>query len=271
MGSSNSPSRITSITRRTCSSGLSCTSECIRRADCVRLSAVTLSGGTSPTGPRTIRTDLATAGVTDERSCSNGRIDRRRTARVPPRSRVHRRGGARAARPRRVLPSHRASRRRRLPREHRGGGADREPVRPASLSHDSVRDRDVARRPRPGAARRGFDRRDENGRDPRSERRGSRLPHSARGEAQAAQRVPARHRPVLPDRSGGRRVARRDDRHARIGDERGAVRNDARERSGIDGRARRRPHREDRGARAQVRSGLRPHPGSSWARKARWA
>ena len=120
--------------------------------------------------------------------------------------------------------------------------------------------RDVARRACPGPARRRLHRRDGNGRNSRSEHRGPRLPDPARGAAQAAQRVPARHRPVLPHRSGRGRLARRNDRDPCVGDERGALRDDAGERAGVDGGDGRWTYREDRRAGAEVRRRLRPHP-----------
>ena len=55
---------------------------------------------------------------------------------------------------------------------------------------------------------------------------------AARRHAQAAQRIHARHRAVLPDRSRRRRLARRHGEHARLGHQRGALRHDARERAG---------------------------------------
>ena len=84
--------------------------------------------------------------------------------------------------------------------------------------------------------------------------RGSRLHGGGRRHPQAAQRVSARHRPVLPDRSGRRCVLGRHDGDARLGHQCGALRHDARERAGADGGAGRRardPHR--RGARANRR------------------
>ena len=61
--------------------------------------------------------------------------------------------------------------------------------------------------------------------------------------AQAAQRGAARHRPVLPDRSGRRRQPRRHGGDPRLGHQRGALRHDARERAGPDGGDRRRQGR----------------------------
>ena len=96
-------------------------------------------------------------------------------------------------------------------------------------------------------------------RDRRGQRERSRRPRRARRHAQAAQRVSARHRPVLSDRSRRRRDARRHGVDARVGHQRRALRHDARE------RARRSPScspmaaSSDRRARAQVRRGLRPH------------
>ena len=101
-------------------------------------------------------------------------------------------------------------------------------------------------------------RRDPDGPDPRGQRGGPRLPDSAGGAAQAAQRVPARHRAVLSHRSGRGRIARRHDRDARVGHERRAVRDHAGERPRTDGGARRRTHREDGWARPQVRGRIRP-------------
>ena len=54
---------------------------------------------------------------------------------------------------------------------------------------------------------------------------------------QAAQRVPARPGPVLPDRSGRRRLARRHGGDARLGHQCGALRHHEGQRAGAEGRA----------------------------------
>ena len=81
---------------------------------------------------------------------------------------------------------------------------------------------------------------------------------AARRHPQAAQRIPARHRAVLSDRSRRRRLDRRHGQHARLGHQRGALRHDARERAGAAGRHRRRPPDASRPPLAQVERGLRP-------------
>ena len=63
---------------------------------------------------------------------------------------------------------------------------------------------------------------------------------AGRGDARGAERPPARHRPVLPDRSRRQRHARRHGGDAGLGHQRGALRHDARERAGADGGACRR-------------------------------
>ena len=92
----------------------------------------------------------------------------------------------------------------------------------------------------------------------RGQCRGPRLPRAARHHAQAAQRRAARHRPVLPDRSGRRRLDRRHGVDARLRHHGGALRHHARQRDGARGGARRRPRHPHQPARAQVGRRLRP-------------
>ncbi len=93
----------------------------------------------------------------------------------------------------------------------------------------------------------------------RGQRRGPRLPRAGRRDARAAERGTQGHGPVLSDRSGGQRHARRHGRDARVGHQCGALRHHARERAGPDGRHCRRPDHPHRRPRAQVERRLRPH------------
>ena len=73
----------------------------------------------------------------------------------------------------------------------------------------------------------------------RGQRRRPRLPRAGGRHARAAQRRAQGHRPVLPDRSGRERDARRHGVDARVRHQRRALRHDARERARPDGRHRR--------------------------------
>ena len=93
----------------------------------------------------------------------------------------------------------------------------------------------------------------------RRQRARSRLRGGARRLAQAAQRLPARFRPVLPGRPRRRRGHhRRHGRHPRLRHQRGALRHHARERAQPHRRDGRRLHRQDGAARAQILRRLRP-------------
>ena len=70
----------------------------------------------------------------------------------------------------------------------------------------------------------------------------------------------ARQRPLLPDRPGRRRLARRNGRHPRLGHQRGALRHDEGPRAVARRRHRRRDLFAHRHARQEVLGGLRPHP-----------
>ena len=101
---------------------------------------------------------------------------------------------------------------------------------------------------------------DAHGQGPEGQRRGPRRDRAGARHPQAAERLHPRPGPVLPDRSGRRRIAGRHGRHARLGHQRRALRHDARERARPHGGARRRAHHPHVAARAQVRRRLRPHP-----------
>ena len=125
---------------------------------------------------------------------------------------------------------------------------------------DRLRHRHVARGPHRGAPGRHLDR------SRRAWTRSSRSTppiSTARVQAgvtrNAAERPPARHRPVLSDRPGRGRLDRRHGGDAGERHQRGALRHHARERAGADRGHRRRPDREDRRAGAEVGGGLRPH------------
>ncbi len=92
----------------------------------------------------------------------------------------------------------------------------------------------------------------------RGQPRGPHGDRAGRRHAQAAQRRDQGHRPVLPDRSRRRRVARRHGGDARVGHQRRPLRHDARERRRADRRHGRRQDRPHRAPRAQVVGRLRP-------------
>ena len=75
-------------------------------------------------------------------------------------------------------------------------------------------------------------------RSPRGACRGPRLRDRARRHPQAAQRISARPGPVLPDRSGRRRLARRHGGDARVGHQCGALRHHEGQCAVAEGRAR---------------------------------
>ena len=77
---------------------------------------------------------------------------------------------------------------------------------------------------------------------------GSRLHGRARRHARGSQPLSARHRAVLPDRSGRQCQHRRHDGDAGLGHQRRALRHHARQRAVADCRDGRRPHRHDRQA-----------------------
>ena len=161
----------------------------------------------------------------DERPCRSDRVDRRRTAHLVPRP------GLTAA-PRCASSTATTSRitALRLPTPSSFPESTEEVARIVSLC---ARHRcpvipfgtgTVARRARPGACTAGVSidmTRMNDVLEVNADDLDCRIP--ARGEAQAAQRVPARHRPVLPHRPGRRCIARRDDRDPRIGHERGCA------------------------------------------------
>ena len=85
----------------------------------------------------------------------------------------------------------------------------------------------------------------------RGARRGPRLRGRARRHAQGAQRASARPGPVLPDRSGRRRLARRHGGDARLRHQCGALRHHEGQRAGAQGRAGQRRGDDDGAARAR--------------------
>lgn len=175
------------------------------------------------------------------------------TARRLRRARVDRRRGPRPSRPRRIPVRSATARRRRVRAQHRRRARGRVAVLALQRAADSVRRRLVARRPPARGARRRVARPVRN--EPRAvdQRRRPDRDGRAGHHAQGAQRSAARHRPVLPDRSGRRRQHRRDDRDPRIGHQRRTLRHDARERARPDRGARGRPRGENRLARASRR------------------
>ena len=124
----------------------------------------------------------------------------------------------------------------------------------------AVRRRHLAGGPRQRTPRRPVARLRAHEPDSRGQRARSRLRGGAGRLAQAAQRLPARHGPVLPHRSGRRGGDHR--RHgvdARLRHHGRALRHDARERAERDGGDGRRLGGQDRPARAQIGRRLRPH------------
>ena len=177
-----------------------------------------------------------TAGKEDahDRQGPAERCDDRRAARPSGRAAVHLGLGLRAARPRRILPSDPSARRGRLRALDGGGGRDRHNLRPVQAPGDCLRHRHLARRPRGGAARRHLHRPLADERGHRSQLRRHRLPRAGRRHAQAAQRISARYRTVLPDRSGCGRLIGRHGGDARLGHQCGALWHHARQRAGPD-------------------------------------
>ena len=133
-------------------------------------------------------------------------------------------GGARAARQHRHLDREPAAGRGGVSAIDRGRAGDRAHLRGASRAGHPVRHRHLARRPRQRAARRRLDRRPRHEPGARGARRGPRLRGRAGRHPQGAQRISARPGPVLPDRSGRRRLARRHGGDALLGHQRGALR-----------------------------------------------
>ena len=147
--------------------------------------------------------------------------------------------------------------------------AYRRALRRAPRAGGGVRCRHLARRPCRRARRWRLARPDADERSRGGASRGSRRHGAGRGHPQAAQRAPARHRPVLPDRSRRRRNPRRHGGHARVGNQRRPLRHDEGERAGPD----RRPgRRAGASAPAAVPASRRPatiSPACSWAPKGR--
>ena len=187
---------------------------------------------------------------------------------------VHdRRGLARAARPRRGLPSGAAAGCggvRALDRGGRAGSSRSAPSTACRWWRSAPAPRSKAMSPRSaGGVSIDLDA-DEPGRwrcnaeDLDCHRPGRRHP-------QAAQRAPARHRPVLPDRPRRRRHPRRHGGDARLGHQRRPLRHDAGERAGADGGPGR---RAGSSAPAAGRASRRPatiSPACSWAPRGRSA
>ncbi len=146
-----------------------------------------------------------------------------------------------------------------FPDEHGRSRRDRQRLRAPPRADDPVRRRHLGRGPRARDQRRRVHRPVADEPHRRGQRQRPRRARRARRHAQAAQRVPARHRPLLPDRSGRRRDARRHGVDARVGHQRRALRHDARERARRHRRAGRRPRHPHRRTRAQVGRRLRPH------------
>ncbi len=149
---------------------------------------------------------------------------------------------------------------RRLRALGRGGGLDRQGVRQIPRAGGGLRDRHIARRPYRGDARRGVHRHLADEQHHPGQCRGPRLPGGAGGNAQAAQRLFARHRPVLSHRSGGGCLHRRHGGNARLGHQRGALRHHARERREPESGARQRRGGAHRQPRQEVVCRLRSHP-----------
>ena len=137
-----------------------------------------------------------------------------------------------------------------FPHIDRRSAGDRAAVRRAARAGHRVRHRHLARGPGQRAARRHLPRFPRH--EPRACRpcRGSRLRHRAWHHPQAAQRAPARPRPVLPDRSRRRCFARRHGLDARVRHQCGALRHHEGQRAGAQsGAGQRRSDVDRRGGR----------------------
>ena len=135
-----------------------------------------------------------------------------------------------------------------------------EALRQARRADDSVRRRHVARGPCQRAAWRRLARLLAHECGSIRRRRRSRLRGRAGRHPQAAQRALARQRPLLPDRSGRRRLDRRHGRDPRLGHQRRALRHDEGPRPVARRRRRRRIVPAHRHAGQEILGRLRPHP-----------
>ena len=163
------------------------------------------------------------------------------------------RGNPPPARQHHHLDSQPAARCRDLGRERRGSARRRRRCAHASGSDHSLRRRHLAGRPHQRAARRPLARLHAHEPHHRRQRARPRCCRGARRLEEAAQRLPARHGPVLPGRSRRRGSHhRRHGVHARLRHNRLALRHHARERAQHHRRDGRWLGGENRPARAQV-------------------
>ena len=142
---------------------------------------------------------------------------------------LDRRGAAPPARPFDDLYSGAIAGRGGLRRRCRRGAAGRAGLRRPQGADHPVRNGHVSGRPHQCAGGRHLDRCQPDEPGAGRQCRGSRLHGRAGHHAQGAERLSARHRPVLSDRSGGGRLARRHGGDAGVGHQCGALRHDARQ------------------------------------------
>ncbi len=189
-----------------------------------------------------------------------GRRPQRRPRRPLRQSLLRLGGDPPPARPHADLAREPAAGRGRVRRDARGRDRPRKPLRQARCADRPVRNRLVARRPRQRAARRRVARLLADEQDFGRQRRGSRLRGRARRHPHPAQQLPARQRPLLPDRPGRRRLPRRHGLDPRLGHQRRALRHDEGPRAVARRRDRGGNLLAHRHAGEKILGGLRPHP-----------